>query len=44
VSAGLRVIETERRAFFTPSTLALYLSVSERTVRSMLAAGKIASY
>jgi excisionase family DNA binding protein len=41
---SLRVTETERRAFFTPATLAQYLAVSERTVRSMLAAGKIASY
>ncbi len=41
---SVRVIETERRAFFTPKTLAQYLAVSERTVRSMLAAGKIASY
>jgi excisionase family DNA binding protein len=41
---SVRVIETERRAFFTPTTLAQYLAVSERTVRSMLAAGKIASY
>lgn len=41
---SVRVTETERRAFFTPMTLAQYLAVSERTVRSMLAAGKIASY
>ena len=41
---SVRVIETERRAFFTPTRLALYLALSERTVRSMLAAGKIASY
>ncbi len=38
------VTEKERRAFFTPKTLAQYLALSERTVRSMLAAGKIASY
>jgi excisionase family DNA binding protein len=41
---SVRIVELERRAFFTPKTLALYLSISERTVRSMLAAGKIASY
>jgi excisionase family DNA binding protein len=35
---------TERRAFFTPKTLAQYLAVSERTVRSMLAKGTIPSY
>ncbi len=34
----------KRRAFFTPKTLAAYLALSERTVRSMLAAGKIDSY
>jgi excisionase family DNA binding protein len=39
----VRVTES-RRAFFTPMTLAQHLAVSERTVRSMLAAGKIASY
>lgn len=41
---GVEVTEFERRAFFTPKTLAQYLAVSERTVRSMLAAGTIASY
>jgi excisionase family DNA binding protein len=41
---SVRVTGQERRAFFTPKTLAQYLSLSERTVRSMLAAGKIASY
>jgi excisionase family DNA binding protein len=41
---SLRVTQRERRAFFTPKTLAQYLSLSERTVRSMLSAGKIASY
>jgi excisionase family DNA binding protein len=40
----VRVTQLERRAFFTPKTLALYLSVSERTVRSMLASGRIPSY
>jgi excisionase family DNA binding protein len=41
---ALRVTELERRAFFTPKTLALYLSISERTVRSMLASRVIPSY
>lgn len=41
---SVRITEGERRAFFTPKTLAQYLALSERTVRSMLAAGKIASY
>jgi excisionase family DNA binding protein len=34
----------ERRAFFTPKTLAQYLALSERTVRTMLANGAIPSY
>jgi excisionase family DNA binding protein len=33
-----------RRPFFTPRGLAEYLNLSERTVRAMLASGKIASY
>jgi excisionase family DNA binding protein len=37
-------VVTERRAFFTPKTLAQFLAVSERTVRSMLAKGTIPSY
>lgn len=40
----IRVTEMERRAFFTPNTLAAYLGLSARTVRDMLARGKIASY
>jgi excisionase family DNA binding protein len=44
VSGGVRVTEPERRAFFTPRTLAQYLALSERTVRSMLSAGKLPSY
>lgn len=32
------------RPFFTPKALAACLSISERTVRQMLADGKIASY
>jgi excisionase family DNA binding protein len=41
---SVRVTGQERQAFFTPKTLAQYLALSERTVRSMLAEGKIASY
>lgn len=41
---SVRVTDLERRAFFTPKTLALYLAISERSVRSMLAAGRIPSY
>jgi excisionase family DNA binding protein len=41
---SIRVTELERRAFFTPKTLGAYLAISERTVRSMLAAGTIPSY
>ena len=41
---GVRVTEFERRAFFTPRTLAQYLALSERTVRGMLSAGKLPSY
>ena len=37
-------VRVERRAFFTPRTLAAYLAVSERTVRQMLADHVIASY
>jgi excisionase family DNA binding protein len=41
---GVQVSELERRAFFTPRTLAQYLALSERTVRGMLSAGKLPSY
>jgi excisionase family DNA binding protein len=41
---SVRVRDVERRVFFTPRTLARYLAISERTVRSMLASGRIASY
>lgn len=41
---SLTVVEQERRAFFTPRTLADYLALSERTVRSMLAEHRIPSY
>jgi excisionase family DNA binding protein len=36
--------EDDRRPFFTPKTLAAYFSVSERTVRQMLADGVIPSF
>jgi len=32
------------RPFFTPRTLAQYLSISERTVREMVRTGQLASY
>ena len=38
------MVERELRPFFTPKTLAAYLAISERTVREMLAKGRIASY
>lgn len=41
---SIRVTELERRAFFTPKTLAQYLSLSERTVREMLRQGILPSY
>lgn len=37
-------IKDERRPFFTPKSLASYLSLSERTIRSMLAERRIPSY
>jgi excisionase family DNA binding protein len=37
-------VNTDRRAFFTPRSLAAYLAISERTVRQMLADGRIPSY
>ena len=42
--SALEVDTEPRRAFFTPRTLAEYLSMSERTIREMLARGEIASY
>lgn len=41
---SIRVTELERRAFFTPKTLAQYLALSERTVREMLRQGVLPSY
>ena len=37
-------VSTDRRQFFTPRSLADHLSISERTVRQMLADGVIPSY
>jgi excisionase family DNA binding protein len=36
--------EERRRPFFTPRGLALYLSLSERTLRELLRTGEIPSY
>jgi excisionase family DNA binding protein len=44
MSAHPITVATERQAFFTPRTLAAYLAVSERTVRSWIADGTIPSY
>jgi excisionase family DNA binding protein len=40
----IEVVETQRRAFFTPKSLAAYLHLSERTVREMLLRREIPSY
>ena len=37
-------VTEERRAFFTPKTLAVFLAVSERTVYELLSSGQLASY
>ena len=42
--SALQVAKRDLRPFFTPKTLAAYLSVSERTVRQMLADRRISSY
>jgi len=42
--SALHVAKRELRPFFTAKTLAEYLSISERTVRQMLADGRITSY
>ncbi len=44
LSAEVEIIGDERRAFFTPETLAAYLSLSGRTIRDMLKRGEIPSY
>jgi excisionase family DNA binding protein len=43
-AVGVRVTQSERRAFFTPKSLASYLALSERTVREMLRRGALPSY
>lgn len=40
----IRAVDIDRRPFFTAKTLAAYLAISERTVRDMLAKGRIPSY
>ncbi len=37
-------IDTARRAFFTPETLASYLQVSDRMIRKWVAEGRLHSY
>jgi excisionase family DNA binding protein len=37
-------VETRRRAFFTPETLASYLQVSDRMIRKWVAEGRLRSY
>jgi excisionase family DNA binding protein len=37
-------IETQRRAFFTPESLASYLQVSDRMIRKWVAEGRLRSY
>ena len=37
-------IDTARRAFFTPETLASYLQVSDRLIRKWVAEGRLGSY
>ncbi len=38
------LIETARRAFFTPGSLATYLQVSDRMIRKWVAEGRLRSY
>lgn len=42
--SAVRLATPDRRPFFTPKTLAAYLSISERTVRDMLSKHRIPSY
>lgn len=37
-------LEADRRPFFTPKSLAAYLSVTDRMVRKLLQRGEIPSY
>ena len=43
-SLPLQVVKEPLRPFFTPRTLAEYLSIGDRTVRQLLADGCIESY
>ncbi len=36
--------ETQRRAFFTPNSLASYLQVSDRMIRKWVSEGRLHSY
>jgi excisionase family DNA binding protein len=40
----VKVIGEERESFFTPRSLAKYLSVTERTIYNLLERGELASY
>lgn len=42
--SAVRISEAVQQPFYTPKTLAQLLQVSERTVRTMLAEHRIASY
>lgn len=42
--SGIRVVADERRPFFTPRSLAEFLNLDPRTVRTMLSDGVIPSY
>jgi len=42
--SAVRIAKQELRPFFTPKSLAEYLSISERTVRDMLSKERIPSY
>jgi excisionase family DNA binding protein len=37
-------VDTERRAWFTPDSLASYLQVSDRMIRKWVAEGRLSSY
>jgi excisionase family DNA binding protein len=44
MTGSLQVVREPLRPFFTPRSLAVYLAISERTLRQMLHDGEIASY
>lgn len=44
MTAEIDIGGEERRSFFTPQALAVYLSLSGRTVRDLLRRGEIPSY